>query len=202
MVWTPAEVTDVAGPRAYLRNYLEQRDVRRFAARAAQRRPIRTAYDVGCGYGRLTPVLAEFAARVVGFERETALVAMARQLLPSLTFVETPDLGRLEAESGSADFVMTFTVLQHLSDARAELVVAELVRVASPSAHLLLVEETDPALEAGDPAHAELGYTRGRPQEWYERRLEPFRLVDTRRREIEPGYPKPDVGTYMFFEGA
>lgn len=201
MVWTPSDVTDVTGPRAYLRNYLEQRDVRRFVARAAGRRPIRTAYDIGCGYGRLTPVLAEFAPFVVGFEREPSLLAMARELLPTLTFVDTPDLATLAAENGSADFVMTFTVLQHLPDARAEAVVAEVLRVASPTAHLLVVEESDPTLEAGDPTRADLGYTRGRPTAWYAQRLAPFHLVATAKREIEPGYPKDDVGTYMFFEG-
>lgn len=202
MVWTPGDVTDVTGPRAYLRNYLEQRDVRRFVARAASRRPIRTAYDIGCGYGRLTPVLSEFAPYVTGFEREPTLLAMARELLPTLTFVETPDLTGLAADDGSADFVMTFTVLQHLPDPRAEAVVAEILRVAAPTAHLLIVEESDPSLEAGDAARADLGYTRGRPAEWYAGRLAPFRLVATAKREIEPGYPKDDVGTYMFFEGA
>ena len=60
--WTPADVVDVSGPPALLRNYLEQRDVREYVQRAEMTTPITRAYDVGCGFGRLTPVLAEFAS--------------------------------------------------------------------------------------------------------------------------------------------
>ena len=37
LVWTPSEVVDVDGPRAMLRAYLEQRDVRTLLADAAPR---------------------------------------------------------------------------------------------------------------------------------------------------------------------
>lgn len=197
--WTPGDVVDVSGPPALLRNYLEQRDVRRYVQRAAAATPIVRAFDIGCGFGRLTPVLAECAGDAVGFEREATLVATARQLLPSLTFTEVAGLDALPAASASAEFVMTFTVLQHMPDDRAGRVLAEIGRVAAPGAHLLLCEETDAALEAGDASAADLGYTRGRSVDWYATRLATFTLVDTAPREIEPGYPRPDVGTYMFF---
>ena len=77
-VWNVAEVADAAGPSANLRNYLEQRDVRRCLAAASELGPIRRACDVGCGYGRLTMVLAEVAEKVVGVEREGSFVQEAR----------------------------------------------------------------------------------------------------------------------------
>ena len=200
--WAPGDVVDVSGPAALLRNYLEQRDVRGYLARAAALRPLALAVEVGCGFGRLTPVLAEAATRVLGFERETALVEMARTLTGGIDVVQVVHVETLETlplAAGAADFVMTFTVLQHMTDTRAEATIAEVKRMAAPHAHLLLVEETDPALEAGDPDRADLGYTRGRPVEWYATRLAPFELIATSRREIEPTYPRPDVGTYMFF---
>ena len=93
--WTPTDVVDVSGPPALLRNYLEQGLVRDCLQRAAMTTPITRAYDVGCGFGRLTPVLSEFASVVVGFEREATLIATARQLLPALEFIEVATLDDL-----------------------------------------------------------------------------------------------------------
>lgn len=198
--WTPTDVVDVAGPPALLRNYLEQRDVRAYLRQAAARHAIRRAYDVGCGFGRLTPVLAEFATEVVAFEREASLVDTARQLLPGFRIEHVSTLEQLPAADASAEFVLTFTVLQHMSDARAAAVLADVRRVLAPGGHLVLVEETDVSLEAGDPDRAELGYTRGRSVAWYADRFAPSTLVGTSPRVIEPGYPRPDVGAYMLFQ--
>lgn len=197
--WTPADVVDVSGPPALLRNYLEQRDVREYVQRAELTTPIARAYDVGCGFGRLTPVLSEFAPAVIGFEREASLLNTARQLLPSLEFVQVETLESLPVPDASAEFVMTFTVLQHMPDTQAEAVIREIVRVLAPGGHVLAVEETDPALEAGDVAHAEAGYTRGRPSSWYEAQFAPMKLLRMGPRVIEPGYRRADVGTYMLF---
>ena len=197
--WTPTAVVDVSGPPALLRNYLEQGLVRACVQRAAMTTPITRAYDVGCGFGRLTPVLSEFASVVVGFEREATLIATARQLLPALEFIEVASLETLPAPDASAELVMTFTVLQHMSDEAAEAVTVEMTRVLAPGGHILVVEETDPSLEAGDVTHAEAGYTRGRPWSWYEARFAPLRVIRMGPRLIEPGYPRADVGTYMLF---
>jgi SAM-dependent methyltransferase len=197
--WTPTDVVDVSGPPALLRNYLEQRDVRDYVQRAGTTTPITRAYDVGCGFGRLTPVLSEVASTTIGFEREASLLETARRLLPSLEFVQVESLEALPVEKASAQFVMTFTVLQHMPDTHAEAVIAEIMRVLAPGGHALLVEETDPALEAGDPALADVGYTRGRPWSWYGGRFAPLRLIRMGPRVIEPGYPRADVGTYMLF---
>ena len=197
--WTPGDVVDVAGPPALLRNYLEQRDVRTYLHKAAAHTPVHRAYDVGSGFGRLTPVLSEVAADVVGFEREASLVATARTLLPDLRFELVPTLEHLPAEPSSAEFILTFTVLQHMTDASSRAVIGEIQRLLAPAGHLLVVEETNPRLEAGDAARADLGYTRGRPVAWYRSALKPLELVATSARRIEPGYPRQDVGTYMFF---
>jgi SAM-dependent methyltransferase len=197
--WSPTDVVDVTGPAALLRNYLEQRDLRHFLDRAAARAPIRRACDIGCGFGRLIPVIAERADAVVGFEREPSLAATAQALLPGTTIVQVETLATLPAPDASFDFALTFTVLQHMPDADAERVIGEMRRVIAPHAAVVLVEETDPALEAGDPAHADLGYTRGRPVSWYAERMLPRVLQETRPRRIEPGYPRADVGTFMFF---
>ena len=143
--------------------------------------------------------MSEFASVVVGFEREATLVATARQLLPALEFIEVAALETLPAPDASAELVMTFTVLQHMPDAQAEAVIREMARVLAPGGHVLVVEETDPTLEAGDVTRADAGYTRGRPWSWYEARFAPLQLIRMGPRVIEPGYPRADVGTYMLF---
>ena len=102
LVWTPAEVVDVDGPRAMLRAYLEQKAVRELLATVCRpdRHANAVACDVGCGFGRLTPVLGEFAAQVVGFEREPGLLATARRLQPDLDFRAVDTLTRLPGTGG------------------------------------------------------------------------------------------------------
>jgi len=201
MEWTPRDVVDVDGPRAILRSYLEQRDVRSLCARASPGRRMTAACDVGCGFGRLTPVLTEFAELVVGFEREVALVEIARPLQPAIDFRQIDTLAHLPGEDGAFGLALVFTVLQHVPEPEVQGVIDELRRIVSPSGHLLLCEETDGTLEVGDRAQAHLGYTCGRPVATYSSWLAPWRLVTTLPRTIEPGYPRADVGTYMLFAG-
>jgi SAM-dependent methyltransferase len=201
LVWTPHEVVDVDGPRAMLRAYLEQRDVRELMAGVSGAAPIAAACDLGCGFGRLTPVLTEFAGRVVGFEREPDLLRIARSLQPAIDFRQIETLSRLPAEEASFTFALVFTVLQHVPEPEVRTVIDELRRIVAPNGHVLLCEETDETLEAGDRTQAHLGYTCGRPVSTYEAWLSPWRLVATTRRAIEPDYPRADVGTYMLFAG-
>ncbi len=94
---------------------------------------------------------------------------------------------------------MVFTVLQHMPDWNAETVIREIMRVLAPGGFVLVVEETDPTLEAGDVTRAELGYTKGRSWSWYAQQFEPLQPIRMAPRTIEPGYPRADVGTYMLF---
>ena len=200
LVWTPSEVVDVDGPRAMLRAYLEQRDVRTLLATRHHGR-VAAACDVGCGFGRLTSLLGEFADTVVGFEREPGLVATARALMPAMDIRPIERLAQLPAPAASFDIGLVFTVLQHVPEPGVLDVVADILRVMKPDGTLLLCEETDVTLEAGDREHGELGYTCGRAPEVYGRWLSPWRLVAAKPRVIEPDYPRPDVGSYMLFVG-
>lgn len=197
-IWQPHEVSDARAAASDLRNGLERRDVRRCLEHAARDRPIRAACEVGCGYGRLTSVLSEFAPRVVGFEREAELLRAARRLSPGVDWVRVSALTALPAASGSFDFAMTFTVLQHLNDVTARQAVEELQRIAA-GGFVLLVEETDSSLGAGlDPDSLE-AMTRGRAVATYRSWIAPWALCLCFPREIEPGYPRADVGAYMLF---
>ena len=198
--WRFDEVSDISGAASALRNYLEQRDVRRCLEAAAKERAIRSAADVGCGYGRLTPVLGEFAGRVAGFEREETLLTEARRLQPRFEWTAIADLSALPAPDGAFDFAMCFTVLQHVPDEAAKRIARELRRIAA-GGFVLLVEETDPSLGAELPADWAGGMTRGRPVPTWDSWMAPWTRVLTFPRTIEPGYARVDVGTYMLFRG-
>lgn len=199
--WTFQHVVDVAYPAFAARTYLEHADVRAYLARASARRPVRRACEVGCGYGRMTVVLREFAADVAGFERQPEFVAEARRLHPDISFHGVTRLDVLPAPDARFDLALTFTVLQHLTDAAARRTIAEIRRIVAPGGSILLCEETDITQIAGEIDNDRGMCTIGRRVETYAEWLAPFRLAATSPRRIEPTYPRPDVGTYMWFDG-
>jgi SAM-dependent methyltransferase len=194
--WTEREVVDVGGPEFAVRTYVEQSDVRSYLARIGR---LAKAADVGAGYGRMCPVLREFAAHVVAFEREPDLVARGGFLQPAVEFRRVGSLSALTAPDGEFDFALTFTVLQHLTHAAAQEAVAEIRRIVRPGGHVLLCEETDGSFTEGDPAEPGSYFTFGRGVDRYREWLAPFELLDSSPRRIEPGYPRADVGTYLLF---
>jgi SAM-dependent methyltransferase len=198
--WQAEHVVDVRDAAFAARTYLEHHDVRALLTSAMGRTRARAAAEVGSGYGRMTPVLTEFADRVVGFEREPHFVAEAAPLWPSLRFVHVRSLETLTADSAEFGVVMTFTVLQHLIDPVVRRVAQEITRVTAPGAHLLICEETDPAHTSGPIDDPEGMCTVGRTVRTYQELFGPFDLLSTRPRRIEPTYPRQDVGTYMLFK--
>jgi len=159
------------------------------------------AYDVGSGFGRIACVLAEFATKVVAFERDAQLLAKGRTLNPDITFVPVTSLSKLPVASASAQFALTFTVLQHLTDSTCLAVLGELKR-AVDIGHILLVEDTDDTQGDCDLPHDETGFCRHRDVGLYQKWMTPWKLVQTWPRRIEPTYPQPNVGTAMLFASA
>lgn len=200
-IWTPENVSATNSAARSIRTYIEQRDLRQILSPLG---PFDGAAEVGCGFGRMLPVLGEFASRVVGFEREPAMVEAARRLLPWAVIIQPKRITDMQDDNGllnqAFDFVMTFTVLQHLSDRDARDVLNELQRLSRR--YVLLAEDTDPGYaysDKRDPSH----FTFGRSVETYEAMMAPFRLVAIYPREVEPGYKgrnPPIVGHYMLFE--
>lgn len=197
--WGVRDVVDVDVPAFALRTYLEQAGVRRFLARAGGGRRLRAAADIGCGYGRLLPVLGEFADRVAGFERQPEFASEATRLHPHAEIFRVTSLANLPSVDAAYDFVLTFTVLQHLVDRVAAEVAAEIRRLRAAGGHVLICEETDPAHVAGDVADPLGRCTIGRSAEAYSRLFAPLRLLDSAPRVVEPTYPRRDVGTYLLF---
>ena len=198
-VWRPHHVVDVSDAAFATRTYLEQADIRAFLRRITGQTRLGTACEVGAGYGRMTMILPEFANNVMGVEREPHLVQEAAKLLPHIGFIQVESLTELPLENDSFEFVLTFTVLQHLIDPVLHQVTQEIGRILSPGAHLLICEETDADHRTGaldDPAGM---CTIGRSVEEYQRFFPRLDLLETRPRRIEPTYPRANVGTYMLF---
>jgi hypothetical protein len=142
-------------------------------------------------------VLTEFAPDVAGFEREGDLVQQARALLPAVDFKTVDSLRKLPGPAGRFEFVMTFTVLQHMRDVEASAVVQELKRISLR--YVLLVEETDPAFADGDLSNEGAGITVGRAIQTYAAWMRPFELELSFPRQVEPDYPRSNVGSFMLF---
>jgi SAM-dependent methyltransferase len=198
-VWQQEHVVDVRDAAFSVRTYREQQDVRTLLSWALGGRRRGAACEVGAGYGRMTVVLTEFFDRVEGFEREPHFVEEAGRLLPAIRFHQVDSLTSLPAGVASFDCVLTFTVLQHLTDTVALAAAREISRILRPGGVLLICEETDPEHRDGAVDDDTGMCTIGRTIRQYEALFSEFTLLQTNPRRIEPTYPRPDVGMYMLF---
>lgn len=143
-------------------------------------------------------VLAEFADEVIGIEREAHLVEIARSLFPAIDFRCQATITTLDVEGGSCDFIMTFTVLQHMVDEDCQRVIDEIKRVTRSGGHVPLAEKIAPGDETttDDPAAF---LSKHRSVESYAGSLAPLRLLEARVRPLPPAWKK-NPGGLMFFE--
>jgi SAM-dependent methyltransferase len=98
----------------------------------------RRAVDVGGGYGRLCPLLAEYADRVTLAEPSASQLAAAERYLAGHPEVERRRVPAhaLGLEDASVDLVTMVRVMHHLPDPAP--VLAELARVLAPGGRLVL----------------------------------------------------------------
>lgn len=189
------------GPEGNVQSYLDCQSIRRFLARAAAMRPLEWALDIGCGYGRVTMVLAEFARNVIAVEREPRLVELARSLLPEIRFFRQDSILRLPGiEDGSCDFVMTFTVLQHMVDEDCLAVLAEIKRVCRLGGFVLLAEKYKPGDETASKTDRSQFLSKHRPLDVWQEWMKPLRLVEAMDRPMQPLWKGAAAGGLMFFQ--
>lgn len=199
LVWTPEMVSDAVGPFANVRDYRERRTIRLILNKVRQDYPINSASEVGCGYGRLIMVLEEYAGRVVGFEREAHLLEIAKELLAKIDFCKVDSLDNLSSlGKGEFDFVMTCTVLQHLTDALCRSVLGE-IKLIAPKGHVLLIEKVEDNFTTKNVTDGNSFISRARSKEIYCQWMAPYKLVSVSKRVVEPGYINPNVGECMLF---
>ncbi len=108
--------------------------------------------DVGCGTGRITGYLHHLGLDVVGIDLSPGMLAVARQALPGLCFVEG-SMTALDLPDASFGGVVAWYSLIHIAPLDVPAVLTELGRVLVPGAQLLL------AFQVGDQRrHLEQAY--------------------------------------------
>lgn len=137
---------------------------------ARLRRPMTSALDVGCGIGRLTPVLAAHAERVVAIDMTPEMLAAAGRSCAGLDNVEFHryEAQRLPWSSFRFDVAVCVWVLMHvLDDEQLATVCRGLARSAR---HLVLIEYEYAGVPVGP-------YSRVRPLDEYLALLPGARLL-------------------------
>jgi SAM-dependent methyltransferase len=97
--------------------------------------------EIGCGFGRLSPVFAEFSDAHLGVDINPAALALARTTYPDLEFRDS-SVTALPFEDDRFGLISTWTVVQHVPPDRIERAAAEILRVLAPGGTLLICEET------------------------------------------------------------
>ncbi len=98
------------------------------------------ALDFGCGAGRLTAALTEYADQVVGVDISPTMLAKARDLDATgrVEFVENDRADLSVFADASFDLVYSSLVLQHLPTPLALGYLAEMIRVLAPGGLLIV----------------------------------------------------------------
>lgn len=121
-----------------------------------------TIVDLGCGTGAMLPLLAPVAARVVGVDREEAMLEVARARVEGLDNV-TLLRGRLDdlpIDSDGVDLAVCALVLHHVRELGP--VLAEARRVLRPGGRLVVLDmgEHDREDYRQTMGHQHLGFSR------------------------------------------
>jgi SAM-dependent methyltransferase len=97
--------------------------------------------EIGCGFGRLSPIFAENSHRHVGVDINRRALRLARQAYPDCHFAEASATD-LPFPDGTFDLAITWTVVQHIPPDRIPQACAEITRVMTPMSTVLMCEET------------------------------------------------------------
>jgi SAM-dependent methyltransferase len=151
------------------------------------------ALEAGCGYGRLTPWLSEFADEVYGVDVNDEATTAAMRQYNDIEFVRAR-CDDLPLSDSSVDLIVTWTCLHHIPPEQIGDSLAELSRVAASDATFVLAESVS---EQDGPT------VWGRAPEEYASRLG-FRFVRSRPKPVERTYndgehPRDRI---MVFRGA
>ena len=104
-------------------------------------RRFHNSLEIGCGFGRLSPIFARASQRHQAVDINTDALAIARQTYPAVSF-ELGSATALPFRDGQFDFVVTWTVIQHVPPDRIQAACEEIKRVLAPGGLLLTCEET------------------------------------------------------------
>ena len=154
---------EVSGLRAILETHLE-------------RRPRSNSLEIGCGYGRLSPWIAEYTDDHYGLDPDGHALALAAEQYPRLEFV-LGRAGSLPFPDDEFDLIVTWTVLQHVGEETIGDALSEIGRVLAPGGVVVCCERVRPPAD---------DHIVPRSLEAYERAFVPLESIDVRERPVEP----------------
>jgi SAM-dependent methyltransferase len=128
--------------------------------------------EIGCGFGRLSPYIAEHFEQHTAVDINNWAVSEASQFYPAISF-SAASATELPFPDHSFDAVITWTVLQHIPNALVGKALSEIKRVANPKSLIILCEAT---LHAGKPEKG-WQHTHDRFPEFYAEAFSPRKLL-------------------------
>jgi ubiquinone/menaquinone biosynthesis C-methylase UbiE len=125
--------------------------------------------EIGCGYGRLSPFIAEFFDEHYAVDINKSALDSARSLYSGINFSNINSINFIEAsattlpfEASTFDCIITWTVLQHIPPKLIDSAIAEINRVAKDEAFIILCEATRYPEKVTPSSH-----TQDRPEKFY-----------------------------------
>lgn len=97
--------------------------------------------EIGCGFGRLSTTLAQFADRHDAIDINATALGLAHDAYPGVHFTQGSATAIPFADA-TFDLVVTWTVLQHVPPESLAAAGSEIGRVLAPGGALLICEET------------------------------------------------------------
>ncbi|MFX0138259.1 MAG: class I SAM-dependent methyltransferase [Candidatus Hodarchaeota archaeon] len=148
--------------------------------------------EIGCGYGRLTPWIAEHSDQHYAIEPEYALLNAAKKLYPKVNFFQTK-AQKLPFPDSYFDLCVSWTVLQHIPPKELIKAVSEIKRICKPNAIIILTEAVRKKKRVD-----RLGYWEYTLQEWV-KLFSPWKITFSTLRKLEEPH-KAAAGLVMRFE--
>lgn len=127
----------------------------------------RQVADVGCGPGRITPVLHQLGLDAFGIDLSPMMVELARRTHPQLRF-EVGSMLALDLADASLGGLLAYYSIIHIPCERRSEVFAEFYRVLAPGGHLMLAYQVGDDTRHLDEAFGKLvrlDFHRQRPDE-------------------------------------
>jgi SAM-dependent methyltransferase len=174
VTFRPEGFVEAKDPGSLLcRHYYEVTQLQRFfRLMAEQGVKSGQSLEIGCGFGRLSPYIAQHFTQHTAVDINTWALSEARQFYPQISFSQA-SATELPFPDDSFDAVITWTVLQHIPNSLVGKALSEIKRVARPSSLIILCEAT---LNAGQPEKAGQ-HTHDRFPEFYADALSPRKLL-------------------------
>ena len=156
------------------KTYYEVREIRDLLNEYSDSSRFVNSLEVGCGYGRLSPWIAEHAERSWAIDPDREALREASRNHPSIVF-RRAGVQDMPFEDNQFDLLVSWTVLQHVPEKNIGRATQEIRRVVRDSGVVILAEDT----KSGS---SDTRWGRSKPR--YEELLL-MKLVDSRPKPVE-----------------